>query len=384
MGDIVACEPVSRYLRQRDPDAEITWAVKEAFRELVDYNPHIDRTLSINCLSDWIRVTESTLFDEIFDLHVNGRMCPIWGKVLKKKNGDPDVDIRRYFMYGGLLASLSQGAGLPPLEERPQVYIPEFVTRSVDALALPGTYVVIHGTSNEICKDWPAAKWMTFVRHFTEKTGIPVVEVGTESICGALEVELGGRYINLCGRLSILETAEVIRRASLFAGIDSGPGHLANAVATYGVILLGEYRIYKKYMPYSGDYASGRNAALLYSKGPAAELSEAEVLEAVLRHFSKAADEEAPAQPRTLQAVPSEAGGLAALKRMAEFHLKVEGRIEEALRIYHQVLVDHPDDVDALLAFGKICTDLNRPEDAVPFTRGPSASIRETGMPWKP
>jgi tetratricopeptide (TPR) repeat protein len=133
-------------------------------------------------------------------------------------------------------------------------------------------------------------------------------------------------------------------------------------------------------MPYSGDYASGRNAALLYSKGPAAELSEAEVLEAVLRHFSTAADqgapreespgqrgEDDPAGPRTLQAAPSEAGGLADLKRKAEFHLKVEGRIEEALRIYHQVLVDHPDDVDALLAFGKICTDLNRPEDAVPF-----------------
>ena len=60
MGDIVACEPVARYLRKLHPDAEITWVVREDYREMTDSNPHIDHTLSINCLSDWIRVTEST------------------------------------------------------------------------------------------------------------------------------------------------------------------------------------------------------------------------------------------------------------------------------------------------------------------------------------
>ena len=42
---------------------------------------------------------------------------------------------------------------------------------------------------------------------------------------------------NLCGQTGIAESAEIIRRATLFIGIDSGPSHLANAVKTPGVIL---------------------------------------------------------------------------------------------------------------------------------------------------
>ena len=70
----------------------------------------------------------------------------------------------------------------------------------------------------------------------------------------------------MAGMLSILETAEVIRRAELFVGIDSGPAHLANAVATPGVILIGQYNAFKRFMPYSGLYATER-ATLLWPMG---------------------------------------------------------------------------------------------------------------------
>ena len=180
----------------------------------------------------------------------------------------------KYLTFGSLLAAFCQGAGLPPLQDGPKVYIPDPVVKTVDTLALPETFISIHCISKEACKDWPAEKWTEFTRCFTRETGIHVVEVGTEALCATLNNDPGCRYVNLCGKLSILETAEVIRRSALFVGIDSGPGHLANAVETHGVILLGAYRIYKKYLPYSGDYATGKKATLLYSKeGPAANLS---------------------------------------------------------------------------------------------------------------
>ena len=65
-----------------------------------------------------------------------------------------------------------------------------------------------------------------------------------------------GNYSNLCGQSGIAETAEDdSRRAALFIGIDSGPAHLANAVKTPGVILLGRYLTWDYYMPYTGFYA---------------------------------------------------------------------------------------------------------------------------------
>ena len=48
-------------------------------------------------------------------------------------------------------------------------------------------------------------------------------------------------YLNLSNKLSILSTAEVIKRSSIFIGLDSGPSHIANAVGTKGIILMGDY-----------------------------------------------------------------------------------------------------------------------------------------------
>ena len=59
LGDIVACEPVSRYLRQRDPGAYIVWGVKRAYKELIDSNPNIDMTLVVHCLTERLLLGES-------------------------------------------------------------------------------------------------------------------------------------------------------------------------------------------------------------------------------------------------------------------------------------------------------------------------------------
>jgi heptosyltransferase-3 len=80
--------------------------------------------------------------------------------------------------------------------------------------------------------------------------------------------------MNLCGQLSILETAEVIRRADYFIGLDSGPSHLGNATGTFGIILMGALTTFPSYNPYSGGYGRQENARLVRKEGLAcAELS---------------------------------------------------------------------------------------------------------------
>ena len=58
----------------------------------------------------------------------------------------------------------------------------------------------------------------------------------------------------------------------LYIGIDSGPAHLANAVKTPGVILLGRYWTWDYYMPYTGFYADARNCRILRHAGPVTDL----------------------------------------------------------------------------------------------------------------
>ena len=168
--------------------------------------------------------------------------------------------------------------GLPPLTEGPRLNIPRAVAAAVDRLQLPPRYVIVHATSNQDVRDWQTQKWQMLTQRIAAELDLAVVEVGLRA-----KIAKGtANYVDLCGRLSILETAEVIRRAAVFVGIDSGPAHLANAVGTYGVILLGHYRSYRWYMPYSGAYGDGSNARIIHGDGPAATAIDVdEVFEAI-------------------------------------------------------------------------------------------------------
>ena len=42
LGDIIACEPVSKYLREKYPNRKIYWVINEKYRDVIIANPYID------------------------------------------------------------------------------------------------------------------------------------------------------------------------------------------------------------------------------------------------------------------------------------------------------------------------------------------------------
>jgi ADP-heptose:LPS heptosyltransferase len=254
MGDIVACEPVSRYLRAKYPNAHLSWAISPVYRELIDTNPNIDETICLNCVTDWIKLSKHSDYDEIIDLHVNYRICQCCQVPLVKERGNPFVSAFEWFDYGALLEAFSVGAGLPKISAQPLLYLGNEHARAVDALELPDNYCVIHRESNDRVKDWTDAKWQFLAKWIRNELNLAIVEVGAGKDID--QSPLNGLAINLINRLSILQTAEVIKRARFFIGIDSGPAHLANATKVPGIILLGRISVFRKYTPYTGYYAS--------------------------------------------------------------------------------------------------------------------------------
>lgn len=55
------------------------------------------------------------------------------------------------------------------------------------------------------------------------------------------------------------------------------------------------------------------------------------------------------------------------LKNLADFYFMQQGRIEDAMKLYTQLLEKNPRDVDSLLATGLICFQLNKTEDSREF-----------------
>jgi len=284
IGDIVACEPIVRYLKKINPDAYIIWGVKKSYRGLVENNPHIDLTILIHCLSERLMLTNSDLFDKIIDLHFSDRYCSLCRKPLKNDHSPSKINLKNYFQYGSILSAMSQSAGLPAMDDQPAVYITESTIRKVDSLNLPREFIVINCTSNAPEKGWPANKWIQLLSKIKDTIGLPVFEIGTETF---LDISLSLSQ-SLCGKLSILESAEVIRRAKLFIGIDSGPAHLANAVGTFGIIMLGNYLGFERYNPFSGGYRDGSKSVLLYATGSVETIQVNSVFAEVEQHLDEA------------------------------------------------------------------------------------------------
>lgn len=277
LGDLVAAEPVARHLRREHPDDAIVWIVRDAYRELPSAFADVDEVWTVGCLTEWIRLREDHPFDRLVDLHVRGRSCGVCQEKLERTDGDPAIDIGNYYAHGDLLQVFCRSAGLAPIESAPRLNPPAAARLAVDRLDLPEGYVVIHGRSAQAARDWDDDRWRALTARILADTDHPVVEVGLDAVVDSA----APGYVNLCGRLSILETAEVIRRAVLFIGIDSGPAHLAAAVGTRSVLLMGTYRSYERYRPWSEQFVSSGRADVLWADGAAAELSVEEVFRAV-------------------------------------------------------------------------------------------------------
>jgi len=270
MGDIVACTPFATWLRQQYPQSLIVWVARLPYHEVLRGNSNIDAVLSPYCITEWIWLKKfQRIYDQVYDLLIPPRCCEKCQHALIKEGTAGDINCQNYFDFGSLLSAHSRSAGCSLDEGEPVVPISREIASRVDRLELPDRYVCVHTASEECLRDWQPTQWNRLIDHINGVHGLCVVELGLRSLLGRKD---DGNYSNLCGQSGIAESAEIIRRAALFIGIDSGPAHLANAVKTPGVILMGRYWTWDYYMPYTGFYADMRNCRILRQAGPVTDL----------------------------------------------------------------------------------------------------------------
>ncbi len=270
MGDIVACTPFATWVRQQHPRSLIVWVARLPYHEILRGNSNIDALLSPYCITGWIWLKKfQRIYDQVYDLLIPPRCCEKCQHGLIKEGTAGDVNCENYYDLGSLLSAHSRSAGCSLDEGDPEVTISREIASRVDRLELPYRYVCIHTASEDGLRDWQATHWNRLIDHINGVHGLCVVEIGLRSAPGRNDY---ANYRNLCGQTGIAESAEIIRRAALFIGIDSGPSHLANAVKTPGVILLGRLLTWDYYMPYTGFYADARHCRILRHIGPVSDL----------------------------------------------------------------------------------------------------------------
>jgi heptosyltransferase-2 len=144
-----------------------------------------------------------------------------------------------------LLEALPDGAWQ---RELPRLYPSEADRKKVDRLLIelevghPEKLVAIAPGTLWNTKRWPKERFASLAVNFDD-AGLEIVLIGgreDESLCSEIRTLSGSsRVYDTSGSLSLLQSAELIRRCNLLVSNDSAPMHLATAVGTSVLAIFG-------------------------------------------------------------------------------------------------------------------------------------------------
>jgi len=243
IGDIVLTTPVVRCLKQQVVTAEVHYLTKAVYRPLVESNPYVDK---IHCLdNNWNQLMEELEredFDYIIDLHHNLRTLKVKRRLGKKtyafdklnirkwiytnfhKNVMPDKHIvDRYLETVAPFGVQHDGGGL-------DYFIPEkdrVKENDIPASHHAGYIGIVLGAAHNT-KKLPLHKW----KDLCHRIDHPLILLGgkEDKAAGDQVAAIDPHKIyNACGKFSIHESADLIRRAKLIITHDTGLMHIAAA-----------------------------------------------------------------------------------------------------------------------------------------------------------
>lgn len=244
IGDIVLTTPVARCL-SRQLGAEVHFFTKRAFAPVLEPNPHVRRVFSFEKeLSEILPALRRERYDWVLDLHHNLRSARVkWSLGRPARSFDklnlekwllvhtgidrlPDRHIvHRYMATAEHLGVRYDGQGL-------DYFIPESEEVNVRGFApgvMPGAYVAFAIGANHATKRMPEEK----IADVCRRIPLPVLLLGgkAEQAAGARIAATAGAHVHdLCGRLSLHQSASVLRQSARVATHDTGLMHMAAAL----------------------------------------------------------------------------------------------------------------------------------------------------------
>lgn len=243
IGDIVLTTPVVRGLKQQ-ANAVVHYLSKAAFEPILRPNPYIDQVFSFNKeVSEVLPALKAERYDVVIDLHNNlrsrwvkwqlGRPAYTFDKLNIEKwllvnfgwNRLPDMHIvDRYMASAASLGVHYDGKGL-------DFFIPEGLgwqhSQQVDNMPSQPYIAFVLGATHAT-KRLPQEKIIDICNQLQQ----PLVLLGGKDEAeSAIQVtqKTGAHVINMCGKLSLYESASVVRDAALVLTHDTGLMHIAAA-----------------------------------------------------------------------------------------------------------------------------------------------------------
>jgi ADP-heptose:LPS heptosyltransferase len=254
IGDLVLTTPVLRAIKQQlEGEIELHVLTKKQYAMVLDGNPHVDR---IHCIEKNVQEVLTDLIDEHFDyvidLHGNLRSSQV-----KRKLNCPNFTFKKYNIEKWLWVNFG-------INRMPQKHIVERYLDTLESFDVKpdnqGLEYYIPENAKIPKSDLPAIMQTPFIafaigaahagKHMSEKKLLevcksikqPLVLLGgpDDKLLGDRITEACGTHVyNACGKWSIHQSADAMRRAEIVIAGDTGMMHIAAALTKKIISLWG-------------------------------------------------------------------------------------------------------------------------------------------------
>ena len=253
IGDIVLTTPVIRCLKKQVLTAEVHYLTKQAYQPIIESNPYIDKRFYLDKnLNGIIAQLQAEDYDYIIDLHHNLRTAKIKRTLGKTALSFPKLNIEkwlyttfrwnrmpalhivdRYMQTVTPFGVVNDGTGLDYFLPAAQ----QIKDNDIPVSHMAGYVGVVIGAAHAT-KKYPVHKLQEFCRQLHH----PVILLGgkEDSAVGEkIAATDPGKIYNACGKFSLHESADLVRRARLIVTNDTGLMHIAAAFKKQIVSLWG-------------------------------------------------------------------------------------------------------------------------------------------------
>lgn len=282
-GDVILTLPVLEAIKEKYPESKISFLCIPNVKQILDNNPFLDEVITydkkdtqkgIIQFSKLLKLIKSKNFDLIISPHRSFRstMISYLSKVKNTISFDTSSFSKKYkttVVYKKnvheIIRNLSLLAPIGIIKNEiipPKLFLPQNDFDNVSLLLSrfnigeEEKFITIAPGSVWYTKAFPEIKFAKLINVLND-FDVKIVMIGGEDdagLCAMIKVlSKNLKVYNAAGKLSYLQSAEIIRRSRVLITNDSAPMHLANAVGTKVLAIFGATIPEFGFYPYGKD-----------------------------------------------------------------------------------------------------------------------------------
>ena len=242
IGDAVMTLPTLIYLKKMHPYAKFDLICDARSVEIFQFFPSInkiyirDKKGGISDQFRFIRKIRQTHYDLAVDLKTDFLLWFLRAKrKIRKVNNKSLHSVEKHFI--SICSNLKK---IP----NPKIYIPTKLQNNIKNIfpSNKGKTIALALGANSNHKVWPTENYVRLLKllkiHFEN-----IILIGSKNEMDKAQLFkklYTKKVFDFCGKLTLLETASIIKKSDFFIGNDSGLGHIASAVNTQNFIIFGD------------------------------------------------------------------------------------------------------------------------------------------------